>query len=355
MIRILLALPLFAGAILAQEQQWVSGSTASPVLSLQSPAMESVPAPVLRPDSQPAVTVSEETPVITVHGLCPVGRQAPAGDHGACARVVTRKQFDSLVTALTSAGQTISRSSRRDLARLYVDLLAYEDTARKAGIEDSSSFQEAMDWLRLRTLADIYRRNLQEQYRNPSQQDIDEFYSHDADRFTEIKLKRVTIPRINPSGQGKEEFERRALEVINQLHERALKGEDLGQLQKDGYVAMGLTISPPAISLGTLRRAAVLPEEAAEIFSLEAGGFSQVEHEIYSFVFYKLEGKRLLPKEQVKDEIVRELFRERMEKAIQSITGAVQPELNDEYFGPAPGQSGRPTVKEKASPGQRPD
>jgi len=337
MIRMLLILSLFAGAVLAQERKPDSGSTASPVSSSPSPVIKSADVPAARPDSQaPAATVSEETPVITVRGLCPAGGQTAAGHRSSCTRVVTRRQFDDLVTALTSAGQTISRNSRRDLARLYVDLLAYEDPARKTGIEDSASFQEAMMWLRLRTLADIYRRNLQEKYRNPSPQDVDEYYGQDAARFTEVKLKRIAIPRINPSGQSSGDYETRALQVVNQLRDRALKGEDLAQLQKDGYAALGLTVPPPAVDLGAVRKAAMLPEEASEIFSLEAGAFSNVEKELYSFVFYKLENKRLLPKEQVRDEIVRDLFRQRMEKAIQTITGAVQPELNDEYFGPAP-------------------
>ena len=335
MIRLLLVLALLTGGSPAQDQKPASGSDTHPADGA-TPALKSGNLLTSRPDSQfPPTTMAAETPVITIHGLCPTGNPDSAGNGGTCARVVTRGQFENLVTALTSTGQTISLSSRRDLARLYVDLLAYEDTARTAGVEASAQFQESMKWLRLRTLADIYRRNLQERFRNPSSQDIDEYYSQDAARFTEIRLKRIAIPRINPSGPGKEEFEHRALQVVNQLRERALKGEDLGQLQKDGYVSLGLTILPPAIDLGALRKAAILPEEAAEIFSLEIGAFSKVEQEIYSFVFYKLEEKRLLPKAQVQDEIVRELFRQRMERAIQSITGAVQPELNDEYFGPA--------------------
>jgi hypothetical protein len=42
----------------------------------------------------------------------------------------------------------------------------------------------------------------------------------------------------------------------------------------------------------------------------------------------------------VKGEIVRDLHKKNMEEAIKSVTGAVHPEFNDQFFGPTGGRGG---------------
>jgi hypothetical protein len=55
---------------------------------------------------------------------------------------------------------------------------------------------------------------------------------------------------------------------------------------------------------------------------------------------YKLRSRDTIPVESVKGEIVRDLHKKNMEEAIKSVTGAVHPELNDQFFGPVGGRGG---------------
>jgi hypothetical protein len=44
----------------------------------------------------------------------------------------------------------------------------------------------------------------------------------------------------------------------------------------------------------------------------------------------------MLPLEQVKEEIARELAKRNLDRALKSIAAKIRTELNPEYFGPAP-------------------
>ena len=290
-----------------------------------------------RPDNDPSRTavdvqrqsVKPDDPVITVPGVC--RGSAKAGSPADCKTIVTREQFERLVAAVATAGQPVQANGRQQLAQTYVDLLAYEDAARPSGMESSREFQDLMELVRLRTLAEIHRRNVQAKYREPSAQDIDDYYRQNPLNFTDIKLHRILIPRKNPMVENQEEYEKHAQQVVNGLRERAANGEDFDQLQREGYSTLGLNL-PPATDMGNRRKANLLAGVRDEILSLNAGGVSKVEKEPYSFVIYKVDRKNLLPEETVKEEISREISRQRLENALKEITAGVHPEFNQQYF-----------------------
>jgi parvulin-like peptidyl-prolyl isomerase len=240
-----------------------------------------------------------------------------------------------MIAALATAGQPVSGNGRQQLAQTYVDLLAYEEAARSSGIESSPEFRDLMELVRLRTLSEIHRRSLQERYRMPSPEDIDDYYLQNPSNFTDIKLRRILIPRKNPAIENQTEYEKRALQVANDLRERAAKGDDFDQLQKEGYTSLGLA-APPATDMGNRRKGNLLPENRDEILALNAGGVSKVEQEAFSFVIYKVDRKNLLPKEAVQDEIARDISRQRLENALKEIMSSVHADFNQQYFTPAP-------------------
>ncbi len=320
MILMLLSVVLAIGAVAEQPQS----SNSKPQSYSSNSADEALPQKSVKP----------EDPVINVQGICK-DNSAKAGASRLCKTIVTREQFERLIAALTAAGQPIPPNGRQKLAQAYVDLLAYEEAARASGTESSPEFRDLMDWIRLRTLSEMHRRSLQERYRTPSAQDIDDYYHQNLSNFTDIKLRRILIPRKNPSARNQEEYEKHALQVANDLRERAAKGEDPDQLQKEVYTNLGLT-SPPPTDVGNRRKATLLAQERDEVFAMSVGGVSQVEQEPYSFVIYKVDSKYLLPEEVVKDEISREISKQRLDSALKAITSQAHPEFNQQYFTPAP-------------------
>src|SRR5207249_8077085 len=83
------------------------------------------------------------------------------------------------------------------------------------------------------------------------------------------------------------------------------------------------------------RKGLLPPQQDQEIFSLQAGGVSKVETEPVGFVIYRVESKETVPLEKVKDEITRDIFRQKMEKDTQAAKAGVHVDLDEAYFGPA--------------------
>jgi len=274
--------------------------------------------------------------VLTVHGICPPSQKAlPAGAED-CAVVVKRQQFDDLMK-IVAPGQGAT-AVKHNLAKTYTDLLALESAAKKSGIDTSPQFLETMEWLRVRTLADMYRRSMEKESSTVSEEEIDQYYHEHILQFEEEKLRRIVLPRNNFAAPDKQEFEKKALQVATDIRERAAKGEDPDQLQHEAYKALGFDGIPPATEVGSRRKTGLTPEVSDDLFSLRPGEISKVEKETYSFVIYKVEEKWTQPRQRVREEIVREIARRKLETALKSVTGDVRAELNEKYFGAPPEQ-----------------
>ena len=278
------------------------------------------------------MAVKDTEPVITIRGLCAevAGSSGHAGN--SCSKQITRKEFERLMNALNPGGQSISSNGRQNLAQAYVEALAFEDAARKAGTEDTEEFREVMFWVRLRTIADLYRRNLQEKYRTPEPEEIDSYYQEHLGSFERVHLLRILVPRENFSGGDKNEFDKKALAAAQAARTRAVNGEALEQIQKDVYAGLGLD-QPPATDLGTYQRADFMEKEAADVFSLQPGEVSPLETEIKSYVIYKVASKETLKEAQVKADIIHEIAQQKYRDALKAVMDSAQADFNEQYFG----------------------
>ncbi len=306
--------------------------------------------PMMQPPAQQPLAATSETQaakaatgvavfpseaVITVPGVC----DARSTNSGPCVTVITREQFENLLNGLSEAGQPLRSNQTKALAEAYSSFLAYAAAARKSKIEDSPQFREFVKYQNLRVLAGLYKHILEEKYKSPAAEDIENYYKQHTKDFEEVSLRRLMIPKNNPGAKDMEEYKTNALQLAHDMHERAAKGEDFDDLEKEAYKTLGLTIAPPGSQIGKRRRTTLVPEEAEEIFSLKPGEASKLETENSSYVIYKVDSKRTIPIDQVKDEIARLLSRERMDSALKAITGSVHPELNPKYFTEPPAKS----------------
>jgi parvulin-like peptidyl-prolyl isomerase len=245
-----------------------------------------------------------------------------------CTVDVSKEQFDLWLGVLFPAGL----NSKARFAKSYADVLAFASAARQRELDLSPEYLESMRWLEEKTLADLLRRRLEKESKDVSPSEIQAYYREQSSRFDEVRLRRLVVPKSNLAAADARAFQRRAQEVAAALRERAARGEDLDQLQKDCYESLGFSGTPPSTDAGYRRRTAFSPEVSAAVFSLQPGEVSQAEQETYSFVIYKVEAKRKLPCEQVRDEIAAEVAKAKLEKAIDSITANVRVELNGAYF-----------------------
>jgi hypothetical protein len=277
--------------------------------------------------------------VITIQGLCSAPARktksaAPADASASCTTIVTKKQFESFLNLINPSHQPIMPAQRQQLAQRYVDLLTFANAARKAGIENKPQFLESLPVQRMGLLQQFYLQDLEEKYKNPSPQEIESYYKQNQQKYEEIKVRRIFIPKTSPVAQNKDEYEKKAPQVANDSRERAAKGEDPDQIQKDAYSTLG--ISPPAgtTDLGKRRRGLFPPQQETEIFALNPGEVTKVEPEVSGYVIYKVESKETVPMEQVKEEISRTLYQQKMRAKVDSLKTTVHADLDPQYFGP---------------------
>lgn len=283
-------------------------------------------------------TVDATQPVITIRGHCEGSAQRTAENTPSCNQVMTREEFEKLMNALNPGGQTVTAKGRQNLGETYAEYIALETAARKTGLEETAEFREVMNWMRLRTISDLYRRSLQEKFRNPTADEINAYYMQHLASYERVKLARILVPRENPSAADKNEFDKKAFASATEARDRAAHGQDPALIEKDVYSALGLT-GPPPTHLGNYGRASFIEKEGADVFSLKAGEVSPIEIEPASYVIYKVESKETLPLEQVRTDIAREISQQKFRDAIKAATDAVPAEFNEQYFGPGTGTS----------------
>jgi hypothetical protein len=328
------------------------GSTATKAPSATpTPTPQATPPSLLNRDEKPA-ELPPDTPVISIKGLCPaenspaVSNKVPSTND--CSTTVTKQQFDNLVKAFNTNNQNVTPAQRRTMGQSYVELLIFSEAAKAAGIENTPAFIEVMRVLRMKTAGDLYRNQLAEQYRNPSQQEIEDYYKANQEKFEGAKLSRIFIPASDPDPQAtaekKADYQKKVTQVADDIQARAAKGEDMSKLQKDAYTALAIAATPPTTDLGLARHGAFPPKIEQEIFSHKAGEVFRSD-EGTGHMIYRVDSKQTSPLETVKAEIIQQIFRQKMEGKTKELNSPVHAEYDEKYFGPpAPPLQLKPTV-----------
>lgn len=324
----------------------VSAQKANTGQKTSSPAQENAAAP--SGSATPSGSaVAPSVPVITIPGLCDESAASvPGKQAGACRTVITRGDFEKLMNALNPEGQPVSQSGRQNLAQAYVEALAFAGAAQKAGMDRNEAFREVLYWARLRTMADLYRRKLQEDYRNPSAEEIDSYYQQHRASFERVRLLRVLVPREDFAGGDKSEFEKKALAAAQAAHARAQNGDDFEQIQKDVYAGLGLERAP-GVNIGSFHRGDLMENEAAEVFSLKPGEISRLQVELKSYVIYKVAAHETPTKAEVSAEITHQIAQQKFRDALKAVMDSAPAEFNQEYFGAMPA---KPALEPPAVP-----
>jgi PPIC-type PPIASE domain len=287
-----------------------------------------------KPSNEPPQSVSPDTPVVTIHGLCansapPIGEKADA-----CTVVLTRREFEAMIAAINITDQTYTPAALRSLASGYITIVALADAGEKAGVERGPVFQELMRVARTRALADAYRRSLKDKYSSPSNEDIEGYYKQNISKFEQVRIERILIPKANPrrSQEKSTDFETKAQGLAGQIRERAARGEDIGALQAEVYTSLAIQAMPPPTELNQTQKHGLSPSVQREIVDLKPGEVTRVEVESSGFNIYKLRARNTLTLEQAKSQIVRDLSERNIDTALKSAVDRVHAEFNEQFF-----------------------
>lgn len=347
MVRTLLVLALVTAAAVSQAQQ--PRQEKSPALSASAPAASQTP----KDAQEAAPAISPDQSVITIHGLCSAdaaSKSAAAPDPASCTRTLTKAEFEKVLGFLNANNPRLTLAQRRQIAQGYVAMLAFAEAARKAGMENDPKFIELMQFLRVRTLAESYKREQQEKFGTPSQEEIEAYYRQNLDKFEDLKVRRIFIPKSNPAPAkpatdqkdakaaeaGDPEFAKKAEQVANDIRDRAAKGEDPAALAKEAYATLGINSAPASADPFSYRKGTLPAQNELEFLAGGPGSVSKVQAEAAGYLIYKLDSKNPRPFDQVKVQISSTLARQILEEKTNAVMSGVQSELNDQYFGPPP-------------------
>ncbi len=327
-------------------------------------------------DKAPEVKVGPDDTVITLKGFCADATQQ--GD--ACKTVISRAQFEKLAESLQPG---MSPAVRRQLATAYSRMLRMSTAAEKRGLDKAPKFEEKMNFARMQVLSGELSSALQEDSRNVTDGDIDDYYKKNESSYEQATFARIFVPRtkqiVNPvirpkagtkagakastkasttarTNQPPTEAQKKASEeamtkLAAGLRSRAAKGEDADTLQKEAYAAAGLPGNAPSTKMEKVRRT-TLPANHQTVMDLKPGEVSEVISDPNSgHYIYKLVSKETLSVDTVKAEIRSTISSQRYRDSMQGFQGNV--DLNDAYFGPTRNPAMPPLPRGAKPPAQQ--
>lgn len=298
-----------------------------------APATKQQPntAPAAVPGSKP---VAENTPVITIPGICENSAAKPAD----CKLVVTRAQFEKLVTSLTGGRQTpeqVPPQVRRQFAVQYARLLTFATEAEKQGLDKDPATQELLRFARMQALAQEFTHVLQAKAK-PTPQEVQKYYQDNQSKFQKLTLERIVVPN-KPGAKAKPGATNDLKKVAEDLRQRAASGADFKTLQSEAYSKAGMQ-NPPETKL-VVQPQAVPPSQHA-VLQLKPGEVSQVIDDFNGFYIYKLDSQQQVPFSQVQTQIETALGQQKVQQEMEHMLKPATPNLNEDYFGAEPPAQG---------------
>jgi parvulin-like peptidyl-prolyl isomerase len=284
-----------------------------------------------------APNVAATDTVITVPGLCP-----PNTPPESCSTKISRADFEQVISVVNP---NLPKEQRRQVATLYVQLLSAANEGKKLGVDKDPLFQEQRRLEDLKMLAQAAEKKMFENNK-PTQQDVESFYTENTDKFEELSLRRIMIPKATDKDAKPEQ----AKQLADKIHERAVAGEDPDKLEADAYLATKAPGAPPSTSLGWKRPGAMDPRHEPQIVALKSGQVSEVLEDGQGYYIYKVDSKRMVPLATVAKDIENVLQTQRTQQTAKQIFDRTKPQLSDAYFGPAETAKPEPPAAKAPAP-----
>jgi hypothetical protein len=290
------------------------------------------------------------TPVITINGVCEAPKAgAPAAKSG-CTTTITRAEFEKLADSLQP---NMPPQVRKQLATQYPQILFMSQQARKRGLEQNPHYLQVLKFTKMELLKLELERSFQEEADKVPESEINDFYQKNSSNFEQTTFLRVFVPKTRETDTPKEgatpaeaEAVRKSSEaemksVAEDLHARAVAGEDFDKLQKEAYEVAAVKATPPPTMNANIRRGN-LPGPQSPVFDLKPGELSGVLNDPTGYYFFKVVSKTTPPLAQAQDEIRTTLRTQRLQAMRQAMLSSVSADLNQDYFGDAPAAPGMP-------------
>jgi hypothetical protein len=300
-----------------------------------------------------AAAVPADAAVITVRGVCPAEPKTPAATGAAappaadCETVITKAEFEKLMSSIPNANPQM----RRQIATVLPRLIALSDAAIKQGLDKTPQYQELLKVQKMQLLSNELQRKISEDAAKVPEADIENYYQSNREAFEQFNLDRLFIPRTKQAeaGSGEDsdkdeklteeqkkakaaEGEQAMSKLADALRRRAVAGEDFVKLQKEAFQAAGMKIESPTVTLPKVRRTG-LPPPHGGVFALKVGEVSQLISDSGGHYIYKINSKDELTLDQAREEIHNTLQNQHARDLMDKVNNSFKVETNEAYFG----------------------
>jgi peptidyl-prolyl cis-trans isomerase C len=265
-----------------------------------------------------------EPVVVTFKGTCAVAGKTD------CVKSLTKAEFDRIIAAVNPE---LKAEQRRGLASEYLQVYVLANEARRAGIDKDPIFAQRMQLEEMKSLAAAYSELVRKQLK-PTDAEIDTYYAENRDRFEEMQLRALILPKTI----GKESRPTETKAIAEQLQARAAAGEDLDKLQTEGTLAVKSEGAAPNTDLGWRGRGRLGPFEK-QITALKAGQVTSILEDNERWYIFKVTSKRLVPLANVKSDIENAIVNDRFNAGLFKLLQGVHVDLDPQYFGAPPAEA----------------
>jgi parvulin-like peptidyl-prolyl cis-trans isomerase-like protein len=298
-------------------------------------------APAAKPAAAPPADLPPNTPVITINGLCenPPADKSKVTD---CKTVITRAEFEKLIEAVQPA---MPAGVRKQFATNYARALVISQKAEQMGLDKEPDFEAHIRLARIQVLSQAYNKAIQQKASQISDKEIEDYYRANTAKFEQADLDRIYVSKTQqqPASEAQAsaaEQQKRASDSeaamkaeADELHNRAVAGEDFTKLQAEAYQAAGIKAVAPNAGMVKVRRT-TLPRGQAGVMDLKPGEVSDVIGDQNGYYIYRMKSKQVLPLDQAREEIRDALHSERMQDEIKAVRESATPHFNESYFAP---------------------
>jgi foldase protein PrsA len=223
--------------------------------------------------------------------------------------------------------------ARRQLATRLVLLLNGANEGAKLGVEKNPDFGEKLAIAKLQLMDLEAKRELQTQASNVSDPELKTYYDQNASAFEEVTLTRLFVPRT-PADPKQTEQPADPKAIADNARQQLMIGTDPDKIEKGIFDQLKSTNPPPSSKFGAHRRGTLPATQEQKVFDLKDGEISEVFSDPSGYVVYRVDQRRQLPFEQVKDDVKQRIVRQKLIDLGEQITSASKAEYNDAYFGP---------------------
>jgi len=320
---------IFAAALSAQTgvHPTVRTVTATPSTSTSGSGHPKATAPAVR--FKPEIPAS--APIFTLDGVCPPPAKdaKPAAE---CKTVITRGQLDALVAALDPDA---SAKAHQQFALSYARLIAATTLAEKRHLEKDPAIareiQLQQTLVRMQILTNHMLQGLQTQASKIADTDVEAYYKKNQSNFEQADVSRVAVP-LNAQTESGQPLDAAAVKAkIEELRDRATKGDDFDTLQARAYKELGVKGGLPRTNLNIVRRQTQSPEEV-HVFAMDLGEISPLIENDGIIMIIRLNSKRQLTLEQARPQIEASLELQNITDDLKTAFKGVGSEFNLKYM-----------------------